>query len=688
MDIDRTIHDAVQNHRAGKLAEAERGYRQILGVYPKHPDALHLLGVLAGQAGHLEDAIRLIGQAVAAKPDFAEAHTNLGRVLADRGHVERAVASYRRVTELRPMDATAHFNLGIALRTGKRSDEAIAAFSRAAEIDPRMVDAFIELGNLLRASGRTDAAIAAHRKAVALQPDLADAHISLANSLDQKGDDQGAIAEFQRALKLNPKSAVAHFNLGNIYSKKNRIEEALEAYDRAVALKPDYAEAYTNRGLTLGELMRFDESIASHRRAVELRPNDPITHEGLAEALFYAQKMPESVESFRRALEINPQSLAALAGLGTTLRAQGKFDEAAEYYRQILKINPGDPKGYQNLASVIQAVSDTEIDRLLATVKQLDRPVDERVAAGFALGKLLDDAERFDEAFEQYADANALYRAHCASEGVRFDAAELRQQVDQMIQVFTPAFFEQRRGWGIASELPVFIVGMPRSGTTLVEQIAASHSKVCGAGELSDIGNYSGELSRAKPGVGPMGWEAEAISTIARKHLDRLKSLAGESARVIDKLPHNLLYLGLIAVLFPKARVIFCNRDPRDNCLSCYFQLFKRANLIFTYDLGDCAAQYLEQKRLEKHWRSALPLQILDVNYEEFVGDLEGQSRRLIEFLGLEWEPACLDFHKTERPVLTASVWQVRQPIYNKSVGRWRHYESHLGPLLAALLKK
>jgi tetratricopeptide (TPR) repeat protein len=685
MGIDQTLQTAVQHHHAGRLADAERGYRQILAAKPGHPDALHLLGVLAGQAGHLDHAIDLIGRATRVNPEFADAFANLGRVLADRGRLDEAVDSYRRVTELKPRDASAQFNLGVALRTAKRSDEAIAAFSRAAEMNPKMAEAFIELGNLVRAKGQLDEAVSIHKKAVELRPDSADAHISLANSLERKGDEAGAISEFNVALKLNPASPTAHFNLGNVLSKKHHLDEALRAFDSAIRLKPDYAEAYTNRGLLLAEMLRFEEAIQSHRRALELNPNHAKTHEGLGDAFYNSQQIPAAAESYRRALELDPVSVTGLAGLGIAQRAQGKFDEAIVLFRRILEVNPGDPKAYQSLASLVQEVSDAEIDRLTVLLKQEDLPTDERVSAGFAAGKLLDAADRFDEAFERYAEANRLHRAYCVAEGARFDPAELRRQVDGMIERFTPDFFRQRRDWGVESELPVFIVGMPRSGTTLVEQIAASHSRIHGAGELTDIGAYVYQLELDKAGAEQIGWNRESIGRIARAHLDRLKNLRGDAVRVIDKMPSNIMNLGLIACLFPNARVINCNRDPRDNCLSCYFQMFKKANLLFAYDLADCAAQYLQQTRLAEHWRKALPLRMLEINYEECVGDLEGQSRRLIDFLGLEWEPQCLEFYKTERPVLTASVWQVRQPIYKSSVGRWRHYESHLGPLLAAL---
>jgi len=251
------------------------------------------------------------------------------------------------------------------------------------------------------------------------------------------------------------------------------------------------------------------------------------------------------------------------------------------------------------------------------------------------------------------------------------------QKVDESIARWTPDFFARTRDWGEPSELPVFIVGMPRSGTSLVEQIASSHPDVFGAGELRDIANISKSLSWSQCQPGP-------IKDAARKQLDRLLALGGSALRAIDKMPSNVKHLGLIATLFPSARVILCRRDPRDTCLSCFFQHFGVGNL-FSFDLREYGHLYVHTDRLAAHWLKVLPLPILQVQYEDLVADLEGQSRRLISFLGLPWNPACLDFHRAERIVQTFSAWQVRQPIYTRSVGRWRNYQRHLGPLFEAL---
>ena len=324
-----------------------------------------------------------------------------------------------------------------------------------------------------------------------------------------------------------------------------------------------------------------------------------------------------------------------------------------------------------------------QIDRLAGELVTGDKSTPDRIVAGFALGRLLDNADRYDEAFARYRVANALVKETNDTAGIRFDYAAFRRRVDLLIEHQTGTSLSTPIG--PASELPVFIVGMPRSGTTLTEQIVASHSQVFGAGELQDIGRIADGLTQGSREVAAHQADAELAMRLAHAHLSRLTAQAAGASRIIDKMPDNVLHLGLIALLYPKARVIFCTRNAYDISLSCYFQLFSQGLHPFAYDLADCGRRTREVNRLITHWQTALPLRMHIVNYETLVADLETESRRLIDFLGLPWEPACLDFHRTERTVTTVSHWQVRQPLYTRSVGRWRHYQEHLNPLFEVL---
>jgi len=689
MTIDHPLRVAEQHHRAGRRREAETICRQVLAHEPNDPIALHLLGILEAQAGHLDSAVLLISRAVQLRPDFADAWTNLGCVLVNQRKHEEAIAVYNRLTQLRPTDGGPHYALGILWGELGRVEEAIAAFSRATQHQPDLVDAHARLGAALRSQGRFDDAIAACSKAIALRPDWADARNNLANVLRDKGLLDDAIAQYTRATELKCDDAVTQFNLGNALFQKERFAEALPPYERALRLKPDYFEAHNMMGLALASLWRFDEAVLAHRRALALRPDDASAHEALGSALLYKLDVVGADASFRKALALAPDSAPAWNGLGKVLMSLGRFEEASDCFRRAVAMSPDKASFRRNLVSLGALQADpAEVDRLTALLNQPRLPAQERIEAGFALGKLLDDADRFDEAFTCFAQANALVKQTPAAQDGIFDGENLHRVVDRMIQGSHPAFFAQRHQWGEASDLPVFIAGMPRSGTTLVEQIAASHPAVFGAGELTDIGRIAEELAAEERRAARQGWDAASIARASRAHVKHLRSLDGAALRIIDKMPGNVFHLGLIAVLFPAARVIFCRRDARDTCLSCYFQRFPITGHLYTYDLAECGRQWLETDRLIDHWLKVLPVRMLEIRYESLVADQEGQSRRLIDFLGLPWDPACLEFHRTERPVMTASVWQVRQPIYTRSVGRWRRYERHLAPLLDVLALK
>lgn len=691
MTTDQSIQAAAKHHQAGRPNEAEKICREVLSEQPNHPKALHLLGILSAQAGDLDAGVDLIRRSVQQRPDSPEGWADLGCVLVHNRKPDEAIAAYNRVAELSPTNSAAHYALGLLLREQGRLDEAIAAFSRATQLKPDFAEAYFKLGMALRSKGRFDEAIVAYSRTIALKPDLADAHNNLANVLRDMRRFDEAIAEYTNAIQLKGDDEVAHLNLGNALSHRERFADALPAYARAIELKGDFFEAHNQMGMALANLQQFDRALLAHHRALALRPDDARAHETLGATLVLKHDMAGAAASFRRALALSSGSASTWNGLGMALQALGEFDEASVCFRRALAISPDKALFHKNLATTSRHEADpTQIEKLTKLLNQSDLPVHDRLDAGFALGKLMDDSDRFDEAFASYDKANALFKETRAAEGRRYDSAEVNQTVSRLIEAFSPQFFTGRRHWGNTSELPVFIVGMPRAGTTLVEQIAASHPAVFGAGELKDIEHIFAVLTGGQDPTTGQSWDARLITEISKEYLARLGSLAGSvgksALRVTDKMPGNVFQLGLIAALFPHARLIFCRRDARDNCLSCYFQQFgKKDAHLYGYDLANCGRQYLETDRLINHWLEVLPLRMLEIHYEAMVADQEGQSRRLIDFLGLPWDPACLEFHLTQRAVVTASVWQVRQPIYTRSVGRWRHYERHLGPLLDVL---
>jgi tetratricopeptide (TPR) repeat protein len=599
--------------------------------------------------------------------------------------LDEAEAAYRRVLKRSPKDPDALNLLGVITQERGRPAEAMQLISSALRVRRKFPEALSNLARAQRAAGDPDGAAASARRAVAMAPDLAEAYVQLGRALLDLKDDAGAAEACRGAVALAPDSLDAHVNLAAALTRQRDYLAAAQAYQEAHRLKPDRAETLTDFAVALTELERYDDALRCHERAVALAPSDPRVHANHAATLKRAQDPAAAVDACRRALALEPDRTDTLLLLGASLATLGRFREAIDSYRRVLELDADSAEARRAIVAAGERIADAaELARLRATADDTEAPSAQRAAAGYALGTLLDEAGDYDTAFAYFALANRLRRASRIAEGRGFDHLALRRHVDGLIAAFTPALFAVTRDWGNPSETPVFIVGMPRSGTTLTEQICASHREVFGAGERHDIGHIAKRLEAANPGLGLGEWLPESVRLEAEAQLGRLRSLSEGVARVTDKMPDNILYLGVIALLFPRARVVFCRRDLRDVCLSCHFQSFSQG-MPWTNDLDECATRALEIERLTRHWRAVLPLRVHELCYENLVADLDGESRRLIDFLGLPWDPTCLDFHTTERQVMTASLWQVRQPLFTGSVGRWQHYSRHLAPLLARL---
>jgi Flp pilus assembly protein TadD len=610
--------EAAQALRGGRLAEAAAACREILLAAPDHVESLLLLGALESEAGRFAAARDLIAKAVDLRPDFAPGQFALGNALRGLGRHGPAAAAYRKAAALAPGLAAAHYNLANTLR---------------------------DLGDL-------EAAAAAYRAAIAAAADHAETHTNLGAVLQDLGRPDEALEAYRRAAALAARDPTAHFNLGRALRRAGQPEAAAAAYRTALALKPDYAEAWINLGNVLFDLNRNETAAEAYGQAATLRPGDAEARLNLAEA--------------QQALG---QTAAALAGV-----------------HEALALDPASARGWLILSNLKTfAPDDPDIGRmeaLLAAQGSGRQSREARIDLGFALGKAWTDAGEADLAFANLSSANRLKRADLA-----YDVQADVDWLERIAAASPPALFERFAGAGAASELPVFILGMPRSGTSLVEQILASHPEVHGAGELNDleavIRQEAGvdDVAQAYPAM-LSGLSATALKGLGEAYLARIRPLAGDAARITDKMPGNFPFAGLIALMLPQARIIHCRRNPMDTCLSCYSKKFTSGQ-AFTYDLRDLGCYYRAYAALMAHWRRVLPPErFIEVDYEQVVGDLEGEARRLVAFCGLAWDEAC---HETRRAVRTASVNQVRQPLYAGSVERWRAFERHLGPLLAAL---
>jgi tetratricopeptide (TPR) repeat protein len=467
---------------------------------------------------------------------------------------------------------------------------------------------------------------------------------------------------------------------------QGKLEEAAACCRRAIELKPDFAQAHNNLGVSLQDQGKLEDAVACYRRALELKPDYAEAHNNLGAALKDQGKLEDAVACFRGAVELKPDYADAHSNLGSVLEEIGDFRGAEDCIRAALRHNSRLAVAHYKLAKLLGSTlpeKDLAAQRRLLEERELTDA--ERYLLHFGLAQILDTRGEYAEAAEHLDRGNALQLSEWRKCGREYDPKEHEVLVARTIEVCTPDFFARVRGFGLESELPVFVVGLPRSGTTLIEQILASHRQVFGAGEINlahDTFSALGEQGTdCIEGVGRLN--CQTARHLASRHLEKLRALNSTALRIVDKMPDNYLSLGLLASLFPRAKLIHCRRNLRDVAVSCWMTPFR--DIRWANDQQHIASRFHQYQRMMDHWRKVLPAPLLEVDYEETVADLEGVARKLVAWCGLAWEPTCLEFHQTKRPVRTASDVQVRQPIFRTSVGRWKHYEHALGSLFARL---
>jgi Flp pilus assembly protein TadD len=678
------LPDVIRCHETGRLAEAVVLYEQILVLRPGHPEIYCNLGAALAGLGRFVEAEAAYRRAIALKPDYGDAYNNLGNLLCELGELEDAENALRLAVNLKPDCPECHSNLGTTLKARGWPREAEAAYRQAITLNPDLADAHNNLGDLLRELGKLGDAEQSLRRAIALRPNFAEAHSNLGNALKQLGRLDEAEAAYRSAIALKPNLAQAYSNLGNVLADLGRLADAEAALRHAIALRPQLAEAFSNLGNVLKEQGRSCEAEAACRQAILLKPDHAQAHSNLGNALREQERLGEAEAAYRRAIALKPDFADAHNNLGVALKEIGRLSEARQAAERSIQLAPRNPRHYLNLSDLgpfaIQHIP--AMEALAQDVTSL--PINRQIELHFALAKSYEDIRRYDDAFSQLALGNALKRTQ-----IDYDEAKTLAAFDSIQAMFGPEFLRTRGNAGGDSTVPVFIVGMPRSGTTLVEQILASHPRVHAGGELQALGS-------ALSGLGPQASVTsfpEVMLSVSGEDLERFKTRylsalargANPPSHVTDKMPSNFFFLGLIDMAFPNARIIHAIRDPMDTCVSCFSKLFV-AGQYHTYDLAELGRYYRRYQTLMAHWHRVLPPgRILDVHYERVVADLEGEARRIVAHCGLPWDARCLAFYETDRAVRTASATQVRQPLYRGAVGRWRAYETHLKPLLSAL---
>ena len=589
-----------------------------------------------------------------------------------------------RATRIYGSFSRAHEGLAEALIMQGRLKEALASLERAEVLEPGSSSIRMKKAKVLTGLGKEDDATRELEASFKLTPHREDLVRGL--SLQRMGNVRDAEKIYRDVLLRDPSNVDALRLLAGVAMRAKQWGDAEALLERALELAPDFYQGWFDLGLARQEQDKTAEAIDAYQQVIRLEPDRPQGYVSVGTVKAMIGAHDEAMEQFQAALQREPSHFGALSGMGHVLKTIGSQDEAIENYRECVRQNPDHGETWWSMANLKTfRFTDEEIEIMATRAARESLVEEQRANFFFALGKAYEDKQDYDQAFEYYARGNENRR-----DRESYDPVQTVDLHDRFIRTFSREFFDERRGAGCDSNAPILIVGLPRSGSTLFEQILASHPDVEGTHELPDLGRVARSV-----GLGREDRKAypEAMTLLSNEELKQ----AGEeylrrterhrelgTPRFTDKLPNNFVHVGFLELALPNARVINAKRHPLDSCLGAFKQLFARGQ-PFTYDQFEIAEFYIEYQRIMDHWHEVLPGRVLDVQYENVVDDLETQVRRILEYCDLPWNDACLRYYENERAVKTASSEQVRKPIYSSAKHRWRHYEKHLGPMIEVL---
>jgi tetratricopeptide (TPR) repeat protein len=687
MSVKRAMDEAFRLYNQGKLPAATRLLEQIIVSRPRLAEAHNLLGVISAAQGHKAEAIKSIARATRLDPDNAQYFSNLGELERQRGKLQEAGIALRAAVHLDPAHAQALNNLGILHYDLREYDEAVACYQKALAGSSSYAEAHNNLGNALRALGRLDEAIDQYQAAVLIRENYPEAYNNMASVLRDRDQPEEAEHAYRKAIALRKDYIEAHVNLAAMLDGDDRGDEALRVLGEALKINPRHTATLIQVARTQLHKMNYDQAEQAARLAVQGDADSAEAHAILAQVLHETDRLHDAIVEFEAALRLKPGMVEANSLYGVVLKAVGRLDEARIQFQKTLDLAPGAYGVYANLADLDKFTPEhphlKAMERIFA---EAEAPDSERyMPLHFAIGKAYDDVGAYEKAFDHFQTGTALKRAK-----LKYDEAQTFAFFDQIREVFDADYIASRPFEGRGSRVPIFIIGMPRSGSTLVEQVLSNHPDTFGAGEIKEFSRQLNALRGRFPGLPRFPQIAQRMNPaqyalVADGYLGKLTALAPDAARITDKLLTNYYFAGLLHVMYPNARFIHTKRNPVDTCLSAYTKLFKD-DMPHSYDLGELGRYYRKYEELMAHWAQVLPAGTMKtVVYEDVVDDLPTMARELIDFVGLPWNDSCLSFHESSRPVRTASVVQVRKPVYSSSVGRFRRYGSKLQPLIDAL---
>ena len=650
-DIQSMLERAQHLLKHGLLDQALQQTRQVLDIQPDNTAALYAHAVGLRYSGQREAALDVITRLHDLAPEY-------GRGYQEAGHIHRQ------------MDAT---------------EEAIRAYSHATSLNPGLMASWKALAKLHRAAGNEEAARQAqlHHDRLAGLP----AELVSVTSMIHEGKLYKAERLCRSFLQKHSHHIEAMRLLAQIGAKLHVLDDAEFLLESCLVFQPDYQLARYDYVNVLNRRQKYAQALEQAKKLIEAQPGNPSFEVCYASQLMAVGRFDEALDTYDRVLQAIPDGHNLHLVRGHALKTVGRTDEAINAYRAAYRIKPDFGDAYWSLANLkTYSFEDAELEQMKAQEKRQGTPLVDRYHLCFALGKALEDRSEYDNAFEYYERGNRLKKAE-----LRYDPDETEREFQRQMTVCTDELLRAQEGQGFRAPDPIFIVGLPRAGSTLLEQILASHSQIDGTMELPNILAFAHRLSgRRRVGEEPKyparlrDMSAEEFKTLGERYINETQLLRGDAPYFIDKMPNNFRHIGLIHLILPNAKIIDARRDPMACCFSGFKQLFAEGQ-EFTYGLEEIGRYYKGYCELMDHWDAVLPGKVLRVRYEGVVGDLETQVRRVLEFLGLPFEQACLDFHKTDRSVRTASSEQVRQPLYTSGIEQWRHFEPWLGPLKQVL---
>ena len=666
LSVDQTLLKAKSHTKRGEIEEAHKLYHNVLQAFPNN--------------GRAQKGLEALRKTKAPATNQNPPQELLDRLLGhfQNGRFDDAEKLAVSITQKYPRHQVGWKALGaIYLETGKTSDSLIPN-QKSVQFAPIDAEAHFSLGNTLKKLSRLDEAEASYSQAIALKTDYAEAHNNLGNTLQELGRLDEAEASYMRALALKPNYAKARNNLGNTLQELGRLDEAEASYMQALALKPDYAEAYCNLGNALQELGRLDEAEASYLQALTLEPAHANTHSNLGNTLQELGRLEEAVASFTQAITINPNHAEAYNNLGNTLQELGRFKEAEASFMQAIALQPDYTEAHRHLTLISKSeFRDDHYFEMRKIYLDANASEEQLCQINFALAKVCDDLGDFEQAFTHYKEGNALRKKSLGYDVFR--ETELFKKLESSYQKIEKNALDSKN---LASSMtPIFIVGMPRSGTTLVEQIISSHKQVTGAGELKFVSKFGAQLA-----TGAAEIDQASLLNFRKNYLNMLETLSEGNSFVCDKMPQNFQFIGLIAAAFPEAKIIHVKRDPAAVCWANYKQYFTSKHIRYCYALEDIVHYYGLYNALTDFWVNSLNNRLYDLDYELLVKKQETETRKLLGYLELDWDKQCLSPHQNTRSVATASNLQVREKVYKGSSRQWKKYEPFLNGAFDSLL--